>query len=68
LSESGDLLIPIREGAMDEGSIAAELADLVLGSAPARRGADQITLFKSLGLAMEDAAAAAAVIERAALA
>ena len=65
LSEAGDLLIPMSEGAIDESAIAAELADLVLGSAPGRRGPDQITLFKSLGLAVEDAAAAARVLERA---
>jgi ornithine cyclodeaminase len=65
LSEAGDLIIPMSEGAIDEGGIAAELADLVLGSAPGRRGPDQITLFKSLGLAVEDAAAAARVLERA---
>jgi alanine dehydrogenase len=65
LSEAGDLLIPMSEGAIDEGAIAAELADLVLGSAPSRRGPDQITLFKSLGLAVEDAAAAARVLEHA---
>lgn len=65
LSEAGDLLIPIGEGLVDEGIIAAELADLVLGTADGRTGDDDITLFESLGLAVEDAAAAAWLIERA---
>lgn len=65
LSEAGDLLIPIGEGVIDEHAIVAELADLVLGRATGRRGPAEVTLFKSLGLAVEDALAAAWLLERA---
>lgn len=65
LGEAGDLLIPIQEGRADEGIIKAELAELVLGTAEGRRSADEITFFKSLGLALEDAAAAGWILSRA---
>ncbi len=65
LSEAGDLLIPMEEGAIGEDSIAAELSELVLGRAPGRTAVEQITLFKSLGLAVEDAAVASWILARA---
>jgi alanine dehydrogenase len=58
LAEAGDLLIPIQEGAVGEDHIAGELGDLLLGRLPGRRSAEEITLFESLGLAVEDLAAA----------
>lgn len=65
LNEAGDLLIPIREGAVTEGHIVAELGDVLLGRAPGRRTRDEITLFKSLGISVEDLAAAHHVLARA---
>jgi ornithine cyclodeaminase/alanine dehydrogenase-like protein (mu-crystallin family) len=65
LNESGDLLSAIREGAVDESHIAAELGEVLIGSAEGRRAAEDITVFESLGLAVEDIAAAAFVAERA---
>jgi ornithine cyclodeaminase len=65
LAEAGDLLIPIREGAITREHIRAELSALVAGTATARENRDQVTLFKSLGLAVEDAAAARRIYERA---
>jgi ornithine cyclodeaminase/alanine dehydrogenase-like protein (mu-crystallin family) len=65
LNESGDLLSAIREGAVDESHIAAELGEVLIGSAEGRRAAEEITVFESLGLAVEDIAAAAFVAERA---
>ncbi len=56
--EAGDVLIPIKEGAISRSSVHAELADLVTGAKPGRRGPEEITLFKSVGFALEDAAAA----------
>jgi ornithine cyclodeaminase/alanine dehydrogenase len=56
--EAGDLLIPIKEGAISRSSIDAELADLVTGARPGRRDRDEVTLFKSVGFALEDAATA----------
>lgn len=58
LAEAGDLLIPIREGAVGEDHIAGELGDLLLGRVAGRRSAEEITLFESLGLAVEDLAVA----------
>lgn len=65
LNEAGDLLIPIDEGAIGEDHIAGELSDLVLGICQGRRTDDEVTLFESLGLAVEDAVAAAWLVERA---
>ncbi len=58
LAGAGDLLIPIQEGAITRAHIAAELAELVTGAKPGRTRHDEITLFKSVGFAIEDAAAA----------
>jgi alanine dehydrogenase len=57
-NESGDFLFPLREGLIGEDHIQAEIGDLLLGRDPGRRTASEITLFKSLGLAVEDLAAA----------
>ncbi|HXG58714.1 MAG TPA: ornithine cyclodeaminase family protein [Thermoanaerobaculia bacterium] len=59
VNESGDYLAALREGAISEGHIRAELGEILLGSAQGRNSRDEITLFKSLGLAAEDLAAAA---------
>lgn len=65
LNEAGDFLIPKREGAVDDGHIVAELGEILAGRAEGRRSRDEITLFKSLGLAVEDLAAVHYVYERA---
>jgi ornithine cyclodeaminase/alanine dehydrogenase-like protein (mu-crystallin family) len=57
-SEAGDYLIPLQEGAIGEDHIIAEIGELAAGLAKGRETADEITLFKSLGLAIEDLAAA----------
>lgn len=59
---SNDLLIPIREGIITAGHIHAELGELVTGRKPGRSSREQITLYKSVGVAVQDAAAAALVI------
>ncbi|HKH49768.1 MAG TPA: ornithine cyclodeaminase family protein [Thermoanaerobaculia bacterium] len=66
LAEAGDLLIPLREGAVGEDRIAGELGDLLLGRLPGRRSPEEITVFESLGLAVEDLAAARYVWRKAA--
>jgi ornithine cyclodeaminase len=58
LNEAGDYLIAAREGAIGPEHIRAEIGEVLLGSASGRTTRDQITLFKSLGLAVEDLAAA----------
>lgn len=65
LNEAGDILLAIRDGAIDEGHIVAELGEVLTGAAPGRTDPQQVTLFKSLGLAVEDVAAARAVVEAA---
>jgi ornithine cyclodeaminase len=58
LNEAGDFLLARAEGAVDDAHIRAEVGEVLSGAAPGRRSADEITLFKSLGLAVEDVAAA----------
>lgn len=58
LNEAGDLLMPIAEGAVGEEHIAGELGEVLLGRVDGRGSAEEITLFKSLGLGVEDLAAA----------
>jgi ornithine cyclodeaminase len=54
LSEAGDLLIPIREGDITRGHVLAELHELVHGQRAIRTSPADITLFKSVGCALED--------------
>lgn len=61
--ESGDLLIPIREGGRSFPAV--ELSEIVAGRRPGRENPDQITIFKSNGLAVEDIAVAGYVYEEA---
>jgi ornithine cyclodeaminase len=65
LHEAGDLLIPMRAGLMQADDIAADLGELVLGSRSGRQGVDEITVFKSVGLAVEDMIVAQRVLARA---
>lgn len=58
LSEAGDLLDPLARGVIQRERIEGELADLVSGRVRGRKQADEITLFKSVGTALEDLAAA----------
>jgi ornithine cyclodeaminase/alanine dehydrogenase-like protein (mu-crystallin family) len=62
VNESGDYLFPLREGALDESHIRAEIGDVLIGEAAGRRSPDELTVFKSLGLAVEDLAAAELVL------
>jgi len=65
LNEAGDLLIPIQEGRVTQAHIQAELGDVLIGRHPGRTSPSEITLFKSLGLGIEDVAAARYVVEQA---
>lgn len=58
VNEAGDYLRAAHEGAVRPGHIRAELGEVLRGTRPGRTSADEITLFKSLGLAVEDLAAA----------
>jgi len=65
LNEAGDIMIPIKEGAIDKSHMKAELGEIVTGAKPARGSDTEITLFKSNGLAIQDAATAKLVYDRA---
>jgi ornithine cyclodeaminase len=58
LAESGDFLLARADGAITDDHILGELGDLLLGRFTGRRSGDEVTLFKSLGIAVEDLAAA----------
>ena len=65
LSEAGDIMIPIQEGAIDKSHMHAELGEIVIGKKPSRADDKEITLFKSNGLAIQDAAVAKLVYDKA---
>src|SRR5206468_860309 len=65
LVEAGDLLIPLGEGAIAREHVVAELAELVTGARPGRTSPAQVTLFKSVGFALEDLATATLAYNRA---
>lgn len=64
LKEAGDIVRPIADGVITAADVVADLFDLCRGTDPGRRGADEITLFKSVGTALEDLAAARLVWSR----
>lgn len=65
LEEAGDVLIPMTEGLIDRGHVVAELSELVTGAKRGRTRDDEITMFKSVGFALEDLAAARLAYDRA---
>lgn len=65
LVEAGDIVLPIKEGAFGADHIAAELGTVVAGQCEGRQSTDQVTIFKSLGMAVEDVVAAQLAVERA---
>lgn len=65
VNEAGDYLLALKEGAVGPGHIRAELGEVLKGTKPGRTSAGEITLFKSLGLAVEDLAAAAYLYDKA---
>jgi ornithine cyclodeaminase len=62
---ANDLKWPIRDGLISKDHIYAEIGELVSGAKPGRTSADQITLYKSVGVAVQDAVAAQLVLEAA---
>jgi ornithine cyclodeaminase len=61
LKEAGDVLTPLKAGDITAAHIVGEIGDVLIGKAPGRGNDNEITLFKSLGLAVEDLAAASYV-------
>jgi ornithine cyclodeaminase len=64
LKEGGDLVIPLKAGVIKESAVKADLADLARGVHKGRATPDEITLFKSVGTAVEDFAAARLAMAR----
>ncbi len=64
LEQAGDLAQPVRDGVLDPADIAGDFFDMARGDRAGRRYYDQITLFKSVGTAIEDLAAAQLTFER----
>ena len=65
LAETGDLLQPMQAGLFGEEHIYAELGEILLGRKPGRKSPDQITYFKSVGVAVQDAMAAQLALQNA---
>ena len=65
LNEAGDYLFAAEEGAIGPDHIKAEIGEILIGKHPGRTSPDELTVFKSLGLAVEDLAAAEYVVQRA---
>jgi ornithine cyclodeaminase/alanine dehydrogenase-like protein (mu-crystallin family) len=65
LHEAGDFLIPRQEGAITDAHILGELGDVLLGGLVGRTNPSDVTIFKSLGIAVEDLAAAHHVVRKA---
>ncbi len=63
-TEAGDIVQPVESGVLDLNDIAGDLFELTRGERAGRRFYDQITLFKSVGTALEDLAAAQLAVER----
>ncbi|MBA7472881.1 MAG: hypothetical protein GH155_04910 [Spirochaeta sp.] len=65
MEEAGDLLVPMDQGIITREHIHAELGDVVAATKTGRTSEQEITLFKSVGIAVQDAAAASAVLTKA---
>jgi ornithine cyclodeaminase len=65
LAETGDLLQPIQAGLFGEDHISAELGEIILDRKPGRQSPEQITYFKSVGVAVQDAMAAQLALQNA---
>ncbi|MCP4416114.1 MAG: ornithine cyclodeaminase family protein, partial [Chloroflexi bacterium] len=63
--EAGDLIVPLREGLINEVHIYAELGEIVAELKPGRTNSEQITFFKSVGVAVQDAIAGRIALENA---
>jgi ornithine cyclodeaminase/alanine dehydrogenase-like protein (mu-crystallin family) len=65
LAEAGDLLIPIKNGVISNEDIHGDLGEVILGQKPGRRTENEITVFKSVGFAVEDLVTAHLAYQRA---
>ena len=65
MHELGDLLLAIAEGAITANTVAAELGEVITGAAPGRTSPEEITLYNSVGIAMQDIAIGGLILARA---
>ena len=65
LAEAGDVQIPIEEGAMTADDIYGEIGEMITGAKPGRESDEEVTVFKSVGLSIQDISAAHYVYQRA---
>jgi len=65
LAEAGDLIIPLRDGLVDRDHVSRELGMVAAGTAPGRTRDDEVTLFKSVGNAVQDVVVARRTVDRA---
>jgi ornithine cyclodeaminase len=65
LNESGDVMIPVQEGAINQSDIVGELGTLIAGKLPGRQQSDDITVYNSLGITIQDLYAAHYVMDKA---
>jgi ornithine cyclodeaminase len=65
LAEAGDLIIPLRDGLVGHDHFARELGMVVAGTAPGRTAPDEVTLFKSVGNAVQDVTVGRRAVDRA---
>ncbi|RFT15269.1 MAG: Ornithine cyclodeaminase [Candidatus Saccharicenans subterraneus] len=56
--EAGDIIIPVKEGVITWDKVEAELGEVIAGEKPGRLNVDEVTIFKSVGLAVQDAVVA----------
>ncbi|MFC2023345.1 ornithine cyclodeaminase family protein [Chloroflexota bacterium] len=65
LAEAGDLVVPLRLGLFDESGVYGQIGDIAAGRLAARSSSEEITFFKSVGVAVQDVSVAALVLRRA---
>ncbi|MCL7451616.1 MAG: hypothetical protein M8467_01055 [Anaerolineae bacterium] len=65
LAEAGDLIIPLRSGLITEDSVYAEIGEVAAGRLSGRQSAEEVTFFKSVGVAVQDVAVADLILRRA---
>ena len=65
LHKSGDVLLAIAEGSITEDDVKTELGDVISGITPGRISDNEITLFNSVGIALQDLAIGKLIVERA---
>jgi ornithine cyclodeaminase len=65
MAECGDILLAMKEGSVTENAIHGEIGEVLAGKKPGRSSAGEITLYKSVGIAIQDVATAQLVYRKA---